>query len=153
MGSGDVGKRARAQGAPGPTAATAASLPTAATAAGLSATPAANSTGIEKEFELPQASVGRILKRKLPEGVTVSKEARLAFAKAGGIFILYLTHASNTFCRNDRRQTVSARDVFDGLRCIQFEDFIEPLEKSLQGTYFISFNSAFFISTTLAHIH
>lgn len=50
-------------------------------------------SGIEKEFELPQASVGRILKRKLPEGVTVSKEAKQAFAKAGGIFVLYLTHA------------------------------------------------------------
>mmetsp|Transcript_5134 Transcript_5134/g.8892 ORF Transcript_5134/g.8892 Transcript_5134/m.8892 type:complete len:147 (+) Transcript_5134:370-810(+) len=39
---------------------------------------------------------------------------------------------SNSFCRTDRRQTISARDVFDGLRCIQFEEFIEPLEKSLQ---------------------
>eukprot|EP00512_Aurantiochytrium_limacinum_P014346 CAMPEP_0171567558 /NCGR_PEP_ID=MMETSP0961-20121227/1230_1 /TAXON_ID=87120 /ORGANISM="Aurantiochytrium limacinum, Strain ATCCMYA-1381" /LENGTH=211 /DNA_ID=CAMNT_0012121499 /DNA_START=92 /DNA_END=727 /DNA_ORIENTATION=+ len=110
------------------------SRPTAGAAVGsLSASGAGTpASGIEKEFELPQASVGRILKRKLPEGVTVSKEAKQAFAKAGGIFVLYLTHASNSFCRTDRRQTISARDVFDGLRCIQFEEFIEPLEKSLQ---------------------
>ncbi len=45
------------------------------------------------DFELPLTAVVRILKRKLPEGVAVSKEAKVAFAKSAGIFILYLTAA------------------------------------------------------------
>jgi hypothetical protein len=45
------------------------------------------------DFELPLTAVVRILKRKLPEGVAVSKEAKVAFAKSAGMFILYITAA------------------------------------------------------------
>jgi hypothetical protein len=45
------------------------------------------------DFELPLTAVVRILKRKLPEGVAVSKEAKVAFAKSAGMFILYMTAA------------------------------------------------------------
>jgi len=87
--------------------------------------------GIDKEFELPHASVARILKSKLPEGVSVSREAKQAFSKSAGIFILYLTAASNEFCKDSKRQTLSAKDILEALRSLDFGDFIEPLEVAL----------------------
>uniref|UniRef100_A0A7S2RPE1 Transcription factor CBF/NF-Y/archaeal histone domain-containing protein n=1 Tax=Mucochytrium quahogii TaxID=96639 RepID=A0A7S2RPE1_9STRA len=89
--------------------------------------------GIDKEFELPHASVARILKSKLPEGVSVSREAKQAFSKSAGIFILYLTAASNEFCKDSKRQTLSAKDILEALRSLDFGDFIEPLEVALDG--------------------
>ena len=47
------------------------------------------------DYELPQASINRIIKNKLPESAQVGKEAKTAFSKAAGIFILYLTAAAN----------------------------------------------------------
>ena len=51
------------------------------------------------DYELPQASINRIIKNKLPESAQVGKEAKTAFSKAAGIFILYLTAAANDFCK------------------------------------------------------
>jgi len=85
----------------------------------------------EREFELPMTSVVRILKRKLPEGVAVSKEAKQAFARAAGIFILYLTSASNAYCKDSKRQTLNAKDVLDALGAIEFDEFVEPLQACL----------------------
>lgn len=45
----------------------------------------------EKDFDIPHASVVRILKSSLPPSVQITKEAKIAFAKAAGIFVLYLT--------------------------------------------------------------
>ena len=45
------------------------------------------------DYELPQASINRIIKNKLPDTANVGKEAKTAFSKAAGIFILYLTAA------------------------------------------------------------
>ena len=52
-----------------------------------------SSTSQQTDFELPQASITRIIKAQLPEQVQVSKEAKQAFSKSAGIFILYLTAA------------------------------------------------------------
>lgn len=50
-----------------------------------------NDAGILYDFELPLASIARIIKGKLPPGVTLTKEARQACARAGGIFIMALS--------------------------------------------------------------
>lgn len=70
----------------------------------------------ERDFDIPHASVVRILKSNLPPGVQLSKESRMAFAKSAGIFVMYLTAVANDFCRENKRQTLSASDVFDALR-------------------------------------
>eukprot|EP00965_Chrysotila_dentata_P143433 4739237-Pleurochrysis_carterae.AAC.1 len=40
---------------------------------------------------LPASSIMRIAKGKLPDGVMINKDAKLAFSKATSIFILYLS--------------------------------------------------------------
>ena len=46
---------------------------------------------VPEEMSLPSAAIQRIIKSKLPEGVMIGKEAKVAFSKASSIFILYVT--------------------------------------------------------------
>lgn len=70
------------------------------------------------DFEPPQASIGRILKAALPENVSITKDARAAFARAAGIFIFYITQCANDFCREGKRQTIFPADVINALRLV-----------------------------------
>ena len=47
------------------------------------------------DFEPPAACVMRIVKSAIPDNIQVTKEAKQAFAKAAGIFIVYLTTCAN----------------------------------------------------------
>jgi histone H3/H4 len=68
------------------------------------------------EFEPPLACVRRILKNSLPSSTNVGKDASAAFARASGIFIIYLTACANDFARENRRQTITANDVLAALK-------------------------------------
>jgi histone H3/H4 len=63
------------------------------------------------EFEPPLACVRRLLKHSLPSSTNVGKDASAAFARACGIFIIYLTACANDFAREHKRQTITANDV------------------------------------------
>ncbi len=106
------------------------------------------------EFEPPQACVSRVIKPILPENILLTKDARVAFARAAGIFIFYLTHCSNEYSKDAKRQTILASDVMNALRYIfqflvflsfdswfkrelDFEDFAGPLEEFLEGLLFL----------------
>ena len=68
------------------------------------------------EFEPPLACVRRILKNSLPSSTNVGKDASAAFARASGIFIIYLTACANDFARENRRQTITANDVLAAIK-------------------------------------
>ncbi len=68
------------------------------------------------EFEPPLACVRRILKNALPGSTNVGKDASSAFARACGIFIIYLTACSNDFAREHKRQTITANDVLAAIK-------------------------------------
>jgi histone H3/H4 len=55
--------------------------------------------------------VQRVIKSVLPESAQIGKDAKAAFARSAGIFILYLTACANDFCKDAKRQTISAQDV------------------------------------------
>ena len=46
-----------------------------------------------KTMALPTSNVTRIVKRALPEGISISKESKEGFCKAMGIFVLALASA------------------------------------------------------------
>ena len=46
-----------------------------------------------------------------PDNIQVTKEAKQAFAKAAGIFIVYLTTCANDICKDKKKQTVTAQDI------------------------------------------
>jgi histone H3/H4 len=68
------------------------------------------------EFEPPLACIRRILKNTLPSSTNVGKDASSAFARACGIFIIYLTACANDFARENKRQTITANDVLAAIK-------------------------------------
>ena len=72
------------------------------------------------EFEPPLACVRRILKNSLPSSTNVGKDASSAFARACGIFIIYLTSCANDFAREHKRQTITANDVLAAIKVSQY---------------------------------
>jgi histone H3/H4 len=68
------------------------------------------------DFEPPLACVRRILKNYLPSNTNVGKDASAAFARACGIFIIYLTACANDYARFSKRQTITANDVFAAIK-------------------------------------
>ena len=68
------------------------------------------------EFEPPLACVRRILKHSLPTSTNVGKDASSAFARACGIFIIYVTACANDFAREHKRQTITANDVLAAVK-------------------------------------
>lgn len=105
-----------------PSAPTPQQTTTPATATSTTTTPAANSKSSSSgppsavEFEPPVACVRRILKKTLPSSSNVGKDAVAAFARASGIFIIYLTACANDFARENRRQTITANDVLAAIK-------------------------------------
>ncbi|KAH9507389.1 DNA polymerase epsilon subunit 3 [Bulinus truncatus] len=82
-----------------------------------------------EDLNLPNAVVSRIIKEAIPEGVNVSKEARLAISKAASVFVLYATSCSNNFALKNKRKTITAQDVLNAMEDMEFEQFIEPLQQ------------------------
>lgn len=74
------------------------------------------------EFEPPMACVSRVMKAALPDNILLTKDARAAFVRAAGIFIFYLTHCSNDFCRESKRATIFPQDVMAALRFVRKEN-------------------------------
>ncbi|KAG7211489.1 hypothetical protein KM043_010761 [Ampulex compressa] len=86
-----------------------------------------------EDLNLPNAVVTRIIKEALPDGVTIGKDARTAIAKASSIFILYLTSSANIIAKKGNRKTISGPDVIQAMTDIEFEQFIDPLQDSLEN--------------------
>lgn len=82
-----------------------------------------------EDLNLPNAVVTRIIKEAIPDGVSVSKEARLAISKAASVFVLYATSCSNNFALKNKRKTINAQDVLSAMEDMEFEQFIEPLQQ------------------------
>lgn len=43
--------------------------------------------------------------------------------------------SANDICKESKRQTINAEDVFKALEEIEFPEFIEPLRASLEGQF------------------
>ncbi|KAL0921143.1 hypothetical protein M5K25_008187 [Dendrobium thyrsiflorum] len=110
------------------------------------ATPA-TSTVVE---ELPKTIVRRVVKDKLfqlssasskkaksgevgDEEMMLHKDALIAFSESARIFIHYLSATANDICKESKRQTINAEDVFKALDDMEFTEFIQPLRDSLEA--------------------
>ncbi|XP_060555696.1 DNA polymerase epsilon subunit 3-like [Ruditapes philippinarum] len=86
-----------------------------------------------EDLNLPNAVITRIIKDAIPDGVNVSKEARLAISKAASVFVLYATSCSNNFALKSKRKTITAKDVLDALEDMEFDQFVDPLKECLEA--------------------
>ena len=69
---------------------------------------------------------------QLPDGVSVAKDAKLAFAKAATVFVQFLTATANDFAKSCNRTTVAANHILGAIDEIDFKEFKEPLEQALE---------------------
>lgn len=83
------------------------------------------------DIEPPMACVARVLRAALPENISLTKEARSAFSRAVAVFIFYLTHCANEICRENKRQTIAANDVFKALKWVLILALISLSDMSL----------------------
>ncbi|KAF8403306.1 hypothetical protein HHK36_011408 [Tetracentron sinense] len=86
--------------------------------------------------ELPRTIVRRVVKEKLSQSsneqdISLHKDSLLAFSESARIFIHYLSATANDICKESKRQTINADDVFKALEEIEFPEFIVPLKASL----------------------
>jgi len=93
---------------------------------------------IPETEELPKAIVRRVVKEKLSQlskdgaDISVFKEALMAFSESARIFIHYLSAMANDICKESKRQTINAEDVFKALEEMEFPEFVGPLKASLE---------------------
>ena len=85
-----------------------------------------------EDLNLPMTVVTRIVKEALPEGVSISKEARTGLAKAASVFVLYVTSAATNIVKNKKRKGLTGQDVLEAMRDIEFDRFVEPLGEYLE---------------------
>lgn len=85
-----------------------------------------------EDLNLPLTVVARIVKESLPDGVSISKEARTGLAKAASVFVLYVTSASTNIVKNKKRKALTGQDVLDAIRDIEFDRFVEPLSEAFE---------------------
>uniref|UniRef100_A0A2P2J3B8 CCAAT-box binding transcription factor subunit HAP3-related family protein n=1 Tax=Rhizophora mucronata TaxID=61149 RepID=A0A2P2J3B8_RHIMU len=93
---------------------------------------------IPEAEELPKAIVRRVVRDTLSRlstgdggDLNLHKDALLAFSESARIFIHYLSATANDICKESKRQTINADDVFKALEEIEFPEFVEPLRSSL----------------------
>ena len=96
-----------------------------------------------EDLNLPNSIVSRIIKESLPDGVNVSKEAKIAIAKAASVFVLYATSCSNNIAMKANRKTISGPDVLSAMSDMEFERFVEPLKAAVEGMQHSNLNCAF----------
>jgi len=88
---------------------------------------------MSEEFELPRAVIQRLVKESLPSGIGISKDAKVAFGVAARIFVSFATATANEIRMEANRKTLTANDVLDGLKDMDFEEFVQPLTANLEG--------------------
>ncbi|XP_020232548.2 nuclear transcription factor Y subunit B-5 [Cajanus cajan] len=91
-----------------------------------------NDNGIkEQDRLLPIANVGRLMKQILPQNAKISKEAKETMQECVSEFISFVTSEASDKCRKERRKTVNGDDICWALATLGFDDYVEPMRRSL----------------------
>lgn len=85
------------------------------------------------DLNLPNTIIARLIKDALPQGVSVTAEAKSAIARAASVFVLYLTNMSNSKARQESRKRIIPKDIFDTLTEADFTEFVAPLKESFES--------------------
>jgi len=88
---------------------------------------------ISDEISFPATSIARMVKACIPGHMQLAKDARTAFARSASIFALYVTACANDICREGKRSTISANDVFKALDELEFETFTPQVKEFVEG--------------------
>ncbi|ORY87153.1 histone-fold-containing protein [Protomyces lactucae-debilis] len=78
---------------------------------------------------MPRSTIRNCAKAVLKADAPIQKEALLALTKASTVFISYLTAQANEIAISRKRKTIMPVDVFEALKVIEFERFVDDLKK------------------------
>jgi nuclear transcription Y subunit beta len=81
----------------------------------------------EQDRFLPVANMSRIMRRVLPPGGKVAKEAKDAVQEAVSEFISFITSEASDKCMTEKRKTINGDDVLWAMGTLGFADYVEPL--------------------------
>ncbi|KAL0224707.1 hypothetical protein RCL1_002619 [Eukaryota sp. TZLM3-RCL] len=84
-----------------------------------------------ENFDFPNATIKRIIKSELPEGVSVATPAAEAINFATSTFITYITDIASKYAIKAKRQTIGPEDVVAALRDAEFMDLSEQARSIL----------------------
>lgn len=87
------------------------------------------------DLNLPTTIIARLIKDALPQGVSVTAEAKAAIARAASVFVLYLTNMSNSKARQENRKRIIPKDIFDTLTDADFDEFLLPLQEAFESMF------------------
>lgn len=79
----------------------------------------------EQDRLLPIANVGRIMKKYLPPGAKISKEAKETIQECASEFISFVTGEASEKCRKENRKTVNGADICWALGTLGFDAHAE----------------------------
>ncbi|KAL3082981.1 hypothetical protein niasHS_010783 [Heterodera schachtii] len=83
------------------------------------------------DLNFPKAVIARIIKEALPDGVTVSKEAKNAIARSAAIFILHATSLANDNAQSKKRKNLIADDVLYAINQLECDELENPVKEAL----------------------
>ena len=86
---------------------------------------------IPNELSLPMQCITRIIKSKLPDGMSVGSETKKVFSKACSLFVLYMTTVAADIAKENNRTNVSAADILAALRDLEFDELVPNVETAL----------------------
>ena len=99
------------------------------------------------EFELPRSSIlkvagkgftGTAASPRGSAGVAAAAQllapaVQVALARAGGLWVLYMTAAAVAICKEAKRQTISAQDVQNAMVSLKLDDWIDQCKAHLEN--------------------
>ncbi|BFF93299.1 DNA polymerase epsilon subunit 3 [Drosophila madeirensis] len=85
-----------------------------------------------EDLNLPNAVIARLIKEALPDGASVSKEARAAIARAASVFAIFVTSSSTALAHKQNHKTITAKDIMQTLTELDFESFVPSLSQDLE---------------------
>ncbi|XP_067118120.1 DNA polymerase epsilon subunit 3-like [Centruroides vittatus] len=84
------------------------------------------------DFNLPQSAISKIVKHTLPDGISISNEAKEALSKAASVFVLYSTSCANNFALRAEKKTLTTPDIYAAMEDMNFGSFVNSLKESLK---------------------
>lgn len=85
------------------------------------------------DFNLPQSAISKIVKHTLPDGISLSNEAKEALSKAASVFVLYSTSCANNFALRADKKTLTSPDIYAAMDDMNFGSFVNSLKESLKA--------------------
>lgn len=85
-----------------------------------------------QDLTLPNSVVARLIKEVIPARYQVSKEIRVAIARAASVFVIYLSAACTAEAKKAKVKTITSDHVCKALEEIEFESFLPAIKDALE---------------------